>query len=136
MENLKTSEEFEIHDSQRLLESYNHHFTSSHILLAGWCSVTLLFFILAFNKQVNININVVKIICICFSIIIVMLAYRSIVILKIKEKRLIILTKDKKEKTHIKRAVKISYMLSILFLIISIVIFLSFVLGLSKNPKL
>merc|ERR1711871_979634 len=110
MENLKGKL-----DNQRLFSSFNEYFISSHILLAGWCSVTLLFFILAFNNSVNINVNIIKIICICLSLSIIMLSYRSFIVMKLKQQNLIILTKNKKEIKLIKKAVNISYILSITF---------------------
>tara|TARA_B100000524_G_scaffold240532_1_gene128495 strand:+ start:275 stop:694 length:420 start_codon:yes stop_codon:yes gene_type:complete len=124
---------------QRLLSGFDEYFTSSHILLAGWCSVSLLFFILAFNSSVSINILVVKLICLCLSISIVILAYRSFLLMGFKYKRLIILTKNKEDRDIIKRSVIISYILSFTFFFTTIIIFIAFAFGLhhmSKNGKI
>ena len=122
--------------NQRLFDSFNEYFTSSHILLAGWCSVTLLFFILAFNSSVNININIVRIICICLSVSVMVLAYRSFLLMNFKHKRLIIVTKNKQYRKIIKRGVTISYILSFTFFLTTILIFFSFAYGLKDLSKI
>ena len=121
---------------QRLLSGFDDYFTNSHILLAGWCSVSLLFFILAFNSSVSININVVKFICICLSISIIILAYRSFLLMGFKYKRLIILTKNKEDREIIKRSVIISYILSFTFFFTTVIIFIAFVFGLQNVSKM
>lgn len=108
-------------------------------LLAGWCSVSLLFFILAFNSSVSINVNIVKLICLCLSISIIILAYRSFLLMGFKYRRLIILTPNKKDRKLIRKSVIISYILSFTFFFTTIIIFIAFALGLknmSTNGRL
>ena len=136
---METSKKETVAYNQRLFSSFNDYFTSSHILLAGWCSVSLLFFILAFNTSVNIDINIVKLICLCLSISIIILAYRSFLLMGFKYKRLIILTKNKEDRKLIRNSVIISYILSFTFFFTTIIIFVAFVLGLkhiSKNGRI
>lgn len=133
---MATSKNDPVAFNQRLLSTFDDYFTSSHILLAGWCSVSLLFFLLAFNSSVSININIVKFICICLSMSIILLAFKSFLLMGFKYKRLIILTKNKKDREIIKKSVIISYMLSFTFFFTTIIIFIAFAIGLKNLSKM
>ena len=107
-----------------LLVNYNNFFISSHNLLSGWISVTLLFFILIYNEKVKISFYLVVPITILLSILVIFMAYRSYYVTRMKEKEIL-----KKKITDNLIILYPSY-LSLIYFIITLLICLLIIINL------
>ena len=45
------------------IDEYNTFFITSHIMLGGWISVTLLFLMLALNTKLKMHYHIKKLLC-------------------------------------------------------------------------
>ena len=68
------------------IDEYNNFYITSHIMLAGWISVTWLFLILAFNTIIKMHFHIITPICPALTIITVIMSYNSYKVLKRREK--------------------------------------------------
>ena len=77
------------------IDEYNKFYITSHIMLGGWISVTLLFLILAFNNKIKMHFHIITPICITLTITTIIMSYNSYQVLKRREKHI------EKQKMHV-----------------------------------
>ena len=70
------------------IDEYNTFFITSHIMLGGWISVTLLFLMLALNTKLKMHYHIITPICITLTITTVIMSYNIYNILKRREKQI------------------------------------------------
>ena len=95
------------------IDEYNTFFITSHIMLGGWISVTLLFLMLALNTKLKMHYHIITPICITLTITTVIMSYNIYNILKRREKQI------EKQKMILTIPSQISLLLFIVTIIVS-----------------